>query len=43
MTTKTHEITIVLGLLLSLAIESWTLALIVAAYGILAIHGGAYE
>lgn len=43
MTTKTHEITIAMGLLLSLAIESWTLALIVVSYGILAIYGGAYE
>jgi hypothetical protein len=32
-----------LGLLLSLAIESWVLAAIVVSYGILAIYGGAYE
>ena len=35
MTTKSHETTICLGLLLALAIESWTLGLIVLAYTIL--------
>lgn len=40
MSTKSHEITIALGLLLALAIESWILAVIVLAYGIRAINGG---
>lgn len=39
MTTKSHETTIYLGLMLALAIESWPLAAIVLAYGILAITG----
>lgn len=43
MTTKTHEITIALGLLLSLAIEYLVLAAIVVSYGILAIYGGVNE
>ena len=43
MTTKTHERTIALGLLLSLAIESWVLAAIAVSYGILAIYGGVNE
>jgi hypothetical protein len=34
MITKSHETVIALGLLLALAIESWILAAIVAAYGI---------
>lgn len=34
MITKSHETIIALGLLLALAIESWTLAAIVVAYGI---------
>jgi hypothetical protein len=40
MSTKSHEITIALGLLLALATESWILAVIVLAYGIRAINGG---
>jgi hypothetical protein len=40
MSTKSHEITIAVGLLLSLATQSWILAIIVLAYGILAIGGG---
>jgi hypothetical protein len=40
MSTKSHETTIALGLLLALATQSWLLAVIVLAYGILAIGGG---
>jgi hypothetical protein len=40
MITKSHETTISLGLLLALATQSWILAVIVLAYGILAIGGG---
>ena len=35
MNTESHEITLVLAALLALAIESWTLGLIVLAYSIL--------
>jgi hypothetical protein len=40
MSTKSHETTIAFGLLLALATQSWILAGIVLAYGILAIGGG---
>ena len=40
MITKSHEITINIGLLLSLVTQSWILAVIVVAYSILAIGGG---
>jgi hypothetical protein len=38
MNTESHEIILLLNALLALAIESWTLGIIVLAYAILTIH-----
>lgn len=38
MTTKSHETIAVLAILLAIAIESWTLAIITAAYFLKAYH-----